>query len=474
MSEFLFQYHKVHLATWVYLSSLLMIGLFFKFNRFWSVRNVDLVLLILLSPGLLLVHFGSDARWTAVRDIQTAGGEVPAIDSLDTLLQGSAEKAARASAGLPAAGNNGGAANNGTLTDDVEAAVLFAVGGVLMIRTLLDPTMVRRPLLEPNLSTGGLAFIGISLFIFLMANVITSPTEIEAATMPGGDAAAAPATNVVSDQEALSRHGPSYALLSVLPVAGQKAVAIGSHLAVVIGLVLIGYRHFNNVQTGIGMATLYLMLPYMAVMTGRVDHALPAAFLVLAVLCYRQPLAAGSFIGLAAGVVYYPLFLLPLWFSFYWRRGLARFSVGIVSVLMALVVLLIVVSPDWASFGDKVRAMFGVWWPRRLGLEGIWGLGWNSAYRLPILALFVALSGTLTIWPAQKNLGTLLSCSAAVMISTQFWHGYGGGLFMAWYLPLLLLTIFRPNLEDRVALVVLGDSWFSGSRRNLRSMDQAA
>jgi hypothetical protein len=89
MSEFLFQYHKVHLATWVYLSSLLMIGLFFKFNRFWSVRNVDLVLLILLSPGLLLVHFGSDARWTAVRDIQTAGGEVPAIDSLDTLLQGS-------------------------------------------------------------------------------------------------------------------------------------------------------------------------------------------------------------------------------------------------------------------------------------------------------------------------------------------------------------------------------------------------
>ena len=72
---------------------------------------------------------------------------------------------------------------------------------------------------------------------------------------------------------------------------------------------------------------------------------------------------------------------------------------------------------------------------------------------------FASLSSSLAIWPAQKNLGTLLSCSAAVMVATQFWHGYGGGMYMAWYLPLLLLTIFRPNLEDRVALTVLGEGW---------------
>src|SRR4051794_41813115 len=56
MSEILFHYHKVNPTTWVYLSSLLMIGLFFQFNRFWSVRNLDLVLLILLAPGLLMVN----------------------------------------------------------------------------------------------------------------------------------------------------------------------------------------------------------------------------------------------------------------------------------------------------------------------------------------------------------------------------------------------------------------------------------
>ena len=37
---------------------------------------------------------------------------------------------------------------------------------------------------------------------------------------------------------------------------------------------------------------------------------------------------------------------------------------------------------------------------------------------------------------------------------------------MGWYLPLLLLTIFRPNLEDRVALAVLGDGWLSYRKRS--------
>jgi hypothetical protein len=31
---------------------------------------------------------------------------------------------------------------------------------------------------------------------------------------------------------------------------------------------------------------------------------------------------------------------------------------------------------------------------------------------------------------------------------------------MAWFLPLLLLTIFRPNLEDRVAQTAVSEGWF--------------
>jgi len=58
MSDILFHYYRVNPTTWFYLSSLLSIAVFFKFNRVWSMRNLDLVGLILLAPGLLAVEYG--------------------------------------------------------------------------------------------------------------------------------------------------------------------------------------------------------------------------------------------------------------------------------------------------------------------------------------------------------------------------------------------------------------------------------
>ena len=112
--------------------------------------------------------------------------------------------------------------------------------------------------------------------------------------------------------------------------------------------------------------------------------------------------------------------------------------------------------PFWSNF----RNMFGLIAPRFENLEGVWGLGWSAHYRIPVMVTYFVICGLFAIWPAQKNLGTLMSCSAAVLVGALFWHGFGGGLMMAWHLPLLLLTIFRPNLEDRVAVSVLVDSWF--------------
>ncbi len=48
--------YEVNKETWFYLSTLLIIAVFFRFNRFWSLRNLDLVLLLLPAPGLLLVN----------------------------------------------------------------------------------------------------------------------------------------------------------------------------------------------------------------------------------------------------------------------------------------------------------------------------------------------------------------------------------------------------------------------------------
>ncbi len=407
-------------TTWAYLSSLLTIGVFFKFHRFWSVRNLDLVALITMAPGLW---------WVAQR--HGPGGYI----------------------------------------------WLFMVGGFFLVRLLLDPLMVRRPLLEPNLNASGLTFTGVALLAFLMGNVVTG-------NLP--PLAKQPIQSGVAAQER------TYPLLySVADLSGEhvptpddqtepgqvrrelaravlvRTTAIVAHLALVLGIALIGYGHFGNVHTGVAMASLYLLLPYTAQMTPRVDHVVPAALLVWAVAAYRRPGMAGVLIGLAAGLIGYPLFLLPLWCSFYWRRGLIRFLVGVVLGLVLLVVCLLGLlavlglfdAGDVGSFGRLAWQMFS--WARSALAkpDGFWQDQGEAFLRIPIIAAFCVLCGSMALWPAQKNLGTLLSCSAAVMLGAQFWHPYQGGVYMAWYLPLLVLTIFRPNLEDRLAVTAVTEAW---------------
>ncbi len=274
----------------------------------------------------------------------------------------------------------------------------------------------------------------------------------------------------------------------MLKLATARTVAIFSYLAIVIGLVITGYRHFDNIKTGIAAAVLFLLLPYTAILTGRymdtaivhigqVYHVLLAALLVWAITMYRRPLVSGILLGLAIGMFYYPIFLLPLWCSFYWQRGVLRFAFGVVAMIVLLVGILYFHPYDPShSFMADVRQMFGWIFPRmQLPPSSFWGLPFNDpVYRIPIIFSFVGLSISLAIWPAQKNLGTLLSCSSAVMLGTQFWHALGGGQLVGWYLPLLLLTIFRPNLEDRVALSVLGTWSFAHRRPRLAQVEKAA
>ena len=465
MGDFLFNYKSVEPTTWVYLSSLLLIGLFFKFGRFWSVRNLDLVLLIMLGPGLLMVHYGQAQQGTikqqATNDLASTTDSEQGTDDPPTEPQKvtSPDQGSDSSPTTDPDDDRETAAEDsakGWRNLEVSGFIfLFGVGTLLLTRLLLDPIMVRRPLLEPNLSLGGLAFIGCSLFAFLMANVVADPVMTS-------DAADYRIARVAT----ASIHGPGYQLLSQLSMGWTKSFSIVAQLFVVIGITLTGYWHFRNVVMGIGAATLYLMLPYTSLLTGRIEHVLPAATLVWAVLMYRRPLIAGSLIGLASGLVYYPFFLLPLWLSFYWHRGFARFLTSYLTTLTLLVLGLLVFSPT--GLWDDLRRMFGLWAPAMTDLGGMWGPGgFDSNYRLPVLVTFVALSISMALWPAQKNLGTLLSCTSAMMVATQFWHGYGGGTYMAWYLPLMLLTVFRPNLEDRVAVTVLEDGWFSGGKPKL-------
>ena len=108
-------------TTWFYLSSLIILAIFFRFNRFWSVRNLDLIGLVLFGPGLI---------WLAM------------------------------------SGDTGG------------YLWLLVVTFLISFRLLFDNIMSRRPLLEPNLTPGGLGFACFFLLAFVAAALLVNRNEM--------------------------------------------------------------------------------------------------------------------------------------------------------------------------------------------------------------------------------------------------------------------------------------------------------
>ena len=119
-----------------------------------------------------------------------------------------------------------------------------------------------------------------------------------------------------------------------------------------------------------------------------------------------------------------------------------------------------------AAAAPSVR---GIALPEAANLSGAWGKFWQPIYRYPIIAAHVGLSLSMALWPAQKNLGTLISYSAALMLGAQFWHAHSGGLALAWYLPLAKPFVTSPEViaeihgrvtrEARLRQPRLGDFW---------------
>src|SRR4029078_3455850 len=67
-------------------------------------------------------------------------------------------------------------------------------------------------------------------------------------------------------------------------------------------------------------------------------------------------------------------------------------------------------------------------------------------YRIPLIGTFFVLLAALTFWPRRKHLEHLTASSAAIVVATQFWYPDQGGVYLLWYLPLLLVVVFRPRL----------------------------
>jgi hypothetical protein len=461
-------------TTWFYFSFLLAMALFFKFNRLFSLRNWDLITLFLLVPGLLLLQ-------SAKHQPAPPQEQVKAEDVAQLVLQGGQQAFAAPAAGAVAAVH---LVPPRQLTNHESNSVLWfpylwLLGGsaYLLLRCLADLALIRRPALAPNLNFAGLAWLAGALFICLAAVAYRPPTP-EPGAAPSAPPPAAPVKSpetvgqptaaVELAQTSLQNSlGPSFWLL--------RTVAILCHLSVVAGLIVLGARHFQDAAAGMAAATFYLLLPITGYYVHQVHHVWPMALLIWAFVFYRQPTVAGLFFGLAAGTALSPALILPTWISFYWRRGAGRFSVACAlsaGLCLALTGYLLSLENSLDSTISRTLAS-PVWQPWQLidpTHEGFWrGVHW--AYRLPVFIVYLALVIPTAFWPFPKNLAHVIALSALVLIGIQFWYADQGGVYILWYLPLVLLLVFRPNLAGhRPAFLQPETDWVAHLRKRFRGL----
>lgn len=486
--------------TWWAYVGLLILAVYFRFSRFFSIRNLDLLLLIGLSTSLTAtIEFPRRTQEQAASQrsapLTTTRPLPAALPLLVSLIQAAGDEPPAAVPREPASANvqdSDAASNAGSLPrsgtaapvqpsriPDSRAAIhrwgaLALVGFtlLLLVRLIVDESLTRRPKLDQNMNTAGLVFLCIPAFAILMAHVafrpppavtqkmlITGKALLERRDVPAipdrPDATSSAENLPISPTGALVGAGGHVVsgLAARRPEVSARVLVILAHSLVLAGLLAVSRWHFASNQIGIAMCCLYLLLPCTAASVHQLGHVLPAACLIWAFASWRRPIVSGVLLGLACGTLFFTAFLLPLWAVSYGRRSSLRFLVSVLAVAAVLLTTLLLISSDASSFTGKL--MLNVNWTvyRLLDSSAVVGevSTGQTVIRIIMAAVFFIMLTAMTALPRQRNLEGLLANSTSLIVAAQMWYPDDIGRYVLWYLPLLLLVIFRPRL-DRLLL----------------------
>ncbi len=260
------------------------------------------------------------------------------------------------------------------------------------------------------------------------------------------------------------------------PVLPTKLTLLFFHFLGVAGLVIVG-RQLVGPALGWSLACLYCASPYVQGLGGEqffitgmtfISHIAPASVTILAFALLNRPFWAGSMLGVAAGVLFYPAFFVPVWLGYYfwqgkdWRKFAAGFLV--VCAVIGFSVLLMTESSEGetnlaaiyestvghqeskAAYGSST---FGFWGthPR---MAAFWQQplipGW---YLLkPSFLLFVVFLGASFFLARGRSVPQFAFLIAAVAISIQLWKSHAGGTYIEWYLPFFLIGLLGQQSSE--------------------------
>lgn len=196
------------------------------------------------------------------------------------------------------------------------------------------------------------------------------------------------------------------------------------------------------------------------------SHIVPASVTILAFRYLDRPVLSGGLLAAAAGLGFYPAFMFPTWFGYWWGRsskGTLQFVAGFGAVsLVGGVWVLSGSRPDGdlgiiATFlrdtlGHQTNPTgygmtpFGFWGQQ----TGVWRwlmqpLAGQSALSSPFFLLYCAFIGATVMMARKAGLVGLALLLGAVVMGFNIWKINATSAYLAWYYPFLLIGTLGPG-----------------------------
>jgi len=219
-------------------------------------------------------------------------------------------------------------------------------------------------------------------------------------------------------------------------------------------------RRQGDRDTALTVVFVYAISPYLIGMVGelgleRASHIAAAPLILFALLLLGRPALAGVLLGIATGMLYYPLFLAPLWFGYLRRKDGMRnglmFLAGFAAVgVLCVVMLMVMVEPV-----DEAQSPLGAFVNDTIAQQqfkagygnsplSFWGqypdlATWGKPTTGLLYCLFCVI---LAFFPRRINSERLIALTTAVLVGTQLVLSHAGGKYIGFYLAPLILTLF--------------------------------
>jgi hypothetical protein len=200
---------------------------------------------------------------------------------------------------------------------------------------------------------------------------------------------------------------------------------------------------------------------------GYISHVAPTAAVLLAMATLDRPAVSGILLACAAGLLFWPAFLFPLWFAWRaWRReGTLAFTVGFALTGLVIGAIVVYFTHDTAIASVRLflestlehqeglgRLQYGnstiSFWNTHPGLAAVLHrpvFGTSSLFK-PTFFGFAALCIAAAFWARGRSVPQFAALTAMLASGIQLWKTHATGSYVEWYLPFLIIALVGQTL----------------------------